>query len=635
MLPFRCHETIDNKLASKLCPKTCFVSCESPTKIPTESPIFEPTSAHCRNNLDFVTFKNRVTITCASITTEKMRKDYCNVPSRFEGVGPYRPIKEYCPVSCNYDCSSVLRVSVSPTKASTLSPTIKPIRSPSRTPTELPTRGPVESPTKTLTESRGVFEHNFRCNNNEDFRTKKHGVIITCDSITTEALRNRYCNILRRFQGLGPYRHIKEYCPVSCNYDCSSALMRSVSPTKASTSNPTIEPTTSPTKTPTDLPTRTPVESQTKIPIESPIFERTAARCHDNLDFVTQKNRVTITCDTITTEALRNKYCNVRRRFRGVGPYRLIKEYCPLSCHYACPPALSQSEMAVPPTQILTAFPIKMATKLCNQKSLKERKDRIFDALVTVSGGSRLNDSSSDQYKAYHWLVDSDCSAHCLPDWRLIQRYVMALFYFSTNGDEWYNSSLFLTCLHECEWYPKKLICTNERYVLKIKLDKNNLGGTLPFELQALVHLDQIDLDINSISGTVPNTIGNLSNLIIIDLEQNQLSGTIPSSIYGLPNLRALHLNDNMLVGTISNQISKLANIMLVQLHNNMLEGTLPAGIGNLNRLITLQVDGNDEMFGTMHQSICSLKENKQLSTLMASCNVKCGCCDYISGCNK
>lgn len=45
--------------------------------------------------------------------------------------------------------------------------------------------------------------------------------------------------------------------------------------------------------------------------------------------------------------------------------------------------------------------------------------------------------TGSPQNRAQSWLVDSDSAYTCPEDVSLVQRYAMAVFYYSTEGDDW------------------------------------------------------------------------------------------------------------------------------------------------------------------------------------------------------
>ena len=57
--------------------------------------------------------------------------------------------------------------------------------------------------------------------------------------------------------------------------------------------------------------------------------------------------------------------------------------------------------------------------------------------ISSISDTSALANTTSPQARALDWLVNQDGLRLCPEDTQLIQRYTLAVFYFSTNGDSW------------------------------------------------------------------------------------------------------------------------------------------------------------------------------------------------------
>jgi len=78
-------------------------------------------------------------------------------------------------------------------------------------------------------------------------------------------------------------------------------------------------------------------------------------------------------------------------------------------------------------------------TKVCNGITEEQRKRRIL-AEITASGVSSRQDLADDrsaQGMALDWITNEDEAELCPDDNNLIQRYIMAVFYYSTDGDRW------------------------------------------------------------------------------------------------------------------------------------------------------------------------------------------------------
>jgi Leucine rich repeat/Leucine rich repeat N-terminal domain len=214
-----------------------------------------------------------------------------------------------------------------------------------------------------------------------------------------------------------------------------------------------------------------------------------------------------------------------------------------------------------------------------------ERSDALITILRNISGSETLTDSASAPFKALYWVDQLDEALICASDSSaLIQRYALAVFYFSLNGPSWNQSSQWLGSSTECKWYG--VTCDSADKITGIVLKENNLTGTLPQEFFQLSGLTGLSLDHNGIVGTIPDAIGSLTRLQQLELDDNALVGSIPSAIYQISTLKALDLNTNSLIGPLSDAIGNYADLMVLQVENNKLTGEIPwYGLASLDRL--------------------------------------------------
>jgi len=109
--------------------------------------------------------------------------------------------------------------------------------------------------------------------------------------------------------------------------------------------------------------------------------------------------------------------------------------------------------------------------------------------------GDTLSDPSSPQYKALTWL-ENNTMLEDYAEWKQLQRYALAVFYYSTNGDDWLVAGSWMSGDDECTWPTSATepICSNETAFLLLHTMENNLAGTLPSELALLsVSLSKYD----------------------------------------------------------------------------------------------------------------------------------------------
>jgi hypothetical protein len=115
---------------------------------------------------------------------------------------------------------------------------------------------------------------------------------------------------------------------------------------------------------------------------------------------------------------------------------------------------------------------------------------RVTDLILEKSPGSLESlgeNSSTPQYQALQWIL-FDLTRQSLSDDRIIQRWVLAVLFYSTSGSDWFDSDLWLSDLDECDWLTTSDsdICDEGGRITQIDLRDNNLEGTVPEELALL-----------------------------------------------------------------------------------------------------------------------------------------------------
>jgi len=285
----------------------------------------------------------------------------------------------------------------------------------------------------------------------------------------------------------------------------------------------------------------------------------------------------------------------------------------------------------------------------------KERFDHIRYIILDsqVSTPAAIQDTKSAQFAALLWLVRED-PRHLDPDnTYLLQRYGLAVLWFSTtksnyyhvseeyistendNGrkleghdmDKWFHHDDWLSELGVCGWsgikcYPRDNGLdhdgNNDGDVMSIDLRRNNLRGAFPSDIfRTLPYLKSLDLSENALAGTIsedigklrdlecfnftannivgslPDSIGDVSSLKVFHMSFNHLDNTIPYSIYKLEKLRDLDLSRNSLAATIPREIGALKQMTSLNLAFNSLEGPLPHELNNMQSLVELDLSHN------------------------------------------
>jgi len=271
---------------------------------------------------------------------------------------------------------------------------------------------------------------------------------------------------------------------------------------------------------------------------------------------------------------------------------------------------------------------------------------------------------------------------------RIRQRYAITVFFCETDGGEWLENDMWLSDLHECDWYNRLGLdpCNRVEQMEILRIHDNGLQGTLTPELSILSSLYELTLSDNMITGTFPGDYASLSeldtfvlafnqfegpmpgfifrfpdmvywdiaynrftgtlpqdipermpDLQVMMMENNDIGGTIPTNLGSL-NLRRLHMDDNALTGTIPTELGMPPRLKQLYLHGNQLTGPIPSELGNLSVLNALTLHYNslggkpntNANSGNydVDDSICNLMYQKQLSTVSVDCEaVTCECC--------
>ncbi|KAL3939605.1 MAG: hypothetical protein SGBAC_005699 [Bacillariaceae sp.] len=166
-------------------------------------------------------------------------------------------------------------------------------------------------------------------------------------------------------------------------------------------------------------------------------------------------------------------------------------------------------------------------------------EDLLFRLLASVSvdNGEALRNRRSPQFAALEWLRSPAGFNGVSNDAIFLQRYALATLYYSTAGESWAASDLWLSDADECDWFSSggSLLCNNEGMITALALTNNGLNGKLPNEIGILSRLETIMLSGNTnLTGPVPRSFQNLSNLQNIFIEGTGLSA-LPPNICDLP----------------------------------------------------------------------------------------------------
>ena len=247
----------------------------------------------------------------------------------------------------------------------------------------------------------------------------------------------------------------------------------------------------------------------------------------------------------------------------------------------------------------------------------------MVELIQSRSPATSFVNSSSAQSRALDWML-SDPYTLPLEDTRLVQRFALATFWYSTHGAAWsidhknHSRVGWLEPVHECDWdelgdASTDLICNSKKEVIEMNLFAvDDLSGHLPAEIGLLSQLAVLEVVRAALSGTIPTEVALLTGLSWLNLNGNKLSGTVPTELGLLTKLSALQLDGNTLTGSIPTELGLLSELLMLVTSANTLTGTVPTEVGLLSKLSMLYL-GDNTLTGTVPTEVGLLSK---LSTL-------------------
>lgn len=229
--------------------------------------------------------------------------------------------------------------------------------------------------------------------------------------------------------------------------------------------------------------------------------------------------------------------------------------------------------------------------------------------------------------------------------WRIRQRYVLAVLYYSTGGEGWKNRFGYLNAsLHECDWGGvwngwMSTDCNEDMEITLVNLWQNDLRGTIPRELAGLPSLDTIDFLTNKLEGSVPEELAT-AGLNYLNLGYNRLAGTVHASYGDMTEITYLMLDYNDLVGSIPSELGRMTQLSgWLSLEGNDLTGTIPESFANFTEAAWIYLNGNrltgsaeflcDALNPSMGPNATESSEESPLLELWVDRDeVTCSCCN-------
>ncbi len=144
----------------------------------------------------------------------------------------------------------------------------------------------------------------------------------------------------------------------------------------------------------------------------------------------------------------------------------------------------------------------------------------------------------------------------------------LVAIYNATNGPGWSNSWNLGDPMST--WFG--LTLNAQGCVEELKLNTNNLNGSLPADIGNLSSIELLHLDNNNLSGSIPPEIGFLSNLQVLFLDDCNFSGSIPEEMGMMSSMHTFFLDNNNISGDVPMTFQNLGNLQNFEFFNNEVE---------------------------------------------------------------
>ncbi|CAB9505249.1 LRR receptor-like serine threonine-protein kinase [Seminavis robusta] len=235
----------------------------------------------------------------------------------------------------------------------------------------------------------------------------------------------------------------------------------------------------------------------------------------------------------------------------------------------------------------------------------------ILTALLPAYTLPKIELDYAPQARAFKWVAE-DPNFASYSDKRLQQRFALATFYYSTNGESWGPDWLNIT-QHECQWdffmpdgFNYNRVRGPDRYELQfidgpcVPLGYNSSNTNMPGGGEYPDDYLYLTLWRQEVTGIIPPEITMLTSLKLVQLDYTTMGGPIPTILTNLTGLRELHVFNTAFTGTIPTELALLTELRTLSIGGTEeIRGTLPSEFGRLSNIQVLQI-GESGVTGTI-----------------------------------
>jgi len=157
-------------------------------------------------------------------------------------------------------------------------------------------------------------------------------------------------------------------------------------------------------------------------------------------------------------------------------------------------------------------------------------------AKCTKISGETVRIEESPQYFAMNWMVKNDRLRLGVETRSFVERYVMAVMYYSLCEESFNFRSWLSPNKNHCSF--QGVTCNTDKMITALTFDRMNMVGMLPLEISEIIYVTFIDMSHNRISGGIPSSWELLLNLQTLLLIENEITGPMTlCSLYSIETI--------------------------------------------------------------------------------------------------
>jgi len=153
-----------------------------------------------------------------------------------------------------------------------------------------------------------------------------------------------------------------------------------------------------------------------------------------------------------------------------------------------------------------------------------------------------------------------------------------------------------------------------------IRLDDNDLTGSIPESVCTMNSAKQFDVKRNIMSGSIPSCVDKLTAMRSLKLSDNKFTGTMPEALHAMTNLQKLFIDGNFFSGNPLVVFDEIQSLEFVYAEDNEFHGLLDDNYPrHMKHLMALDLSANNFTSHVFPRRLLQLPELRILDLSMNS----------------